>query len=82
MMAKAHHVDALREHLERQHAPVGFDRLAGQLRILKCDLRSALNYLLGRGEIIHERHRGYRYIPDLEREVRRRAAAKTAQGMV
>lgn len=79
MIAKAHHADAVREHLERQHVPIGFDRLASQLGILKPDLRAALNYLIGRGELIHERHRGYRYIPDLERELRRRAAIKRAQ---
>jgi hypothetical protein len=80
--AKAHHVDAVREHLERQHSPVGFERLAKQLRIPKDDLRSALSYLIGRGEIVHEQHCGYRYLPDLERELLRRVAARKAKEAV
>jgi len=71
--AKACVVDALRAELRRiSPRCIGLERLATSVHSLICDVRDALAYLRDLGEVTHDAHQGWRYVPQWEAEQRRR----------
>lgn len=74
MTAKACIVDDIRDYLYRIGSrSIGLDGLARQIHYPASDVYAALRYLRARDEVIHEKHRGWRYIPSWEAGARQRA---------
>ena len=64
--AKACVVDAIRRVLYNHPRNMGFGRLCERIHFLPADVWSALQYLQRTGEAVHDKGRGWRYVPQWE----------------